>query len=363
MDVVVGALTAAAAATGVSIDLIDGLWTLGVLAPVLAFAAIVLGRMLPVLGLVALAAAPLLSSAVAHDPMVTWTITVFGAFLLTYRGLHPVLTGPVIGAADYLAVAGFESDPLSPTAFLAISFAVAAAASGSAVRARLEAIRVARQRAVDAREAREVAADRRVAEERLRIARDLHDMVGHEVAVLSLQLGMVEVALPADADRAREALVATRAGVQSILHETQRILSVLRVGSEDPTRQPVPDIARIADVVASFRAVGLAIDAELDEAPEHLDPAVSAAAYRIVQEGLTNAQRHGTGPVALRLALDERRMTVTIRNAVAAEPTATGGGGYGLVGMRERVQSAGGRLDIDDSRGRFTVTAVLALDG
>lgn len=254
---------------------------------------------------------------------------------------------------DAAAIAGFAS-------------AIAAAAAGNAVRNRDRYWKALEERALDAIAARESETNRRVAEERVRIARDLHDMVGHEIAVVNMNLGVAEVNLPPDSQRSRDALDAARAGVTAVLRETQSILQVLRGGSsavEDQT-QPVPGVDQISGLIDSYRRIGLKVNAEIDTVVDKLDPTVDTAIYRIVQEALTNAHRHGNSDVDLAIksaagfivaAVTNRRSSTGSRNLP--------GEGYGLVGMRERATSAGGVLDIGGDETMFTVTATVPIHG
>jgi signal transduction histidine kinase len=201
------------------------------------------------------------------------------------------------------------------------------------------------------------------------------------VAVLGIHLGVAEVNLPSDASVARESLHSARTSVQSVLLETQRILHVLRsdsTGGPDSGAglRPAPDFSRIPDLIESCRNAGVDVRADLAPAPAALDPEVSTAAFRIVQEALTNSQRHGSEPVSLTTTVADSVLTITVSNpktlrtAKIASPTQGRPGvapaarrGYGLVGMRERAASAGGKLVAEDREDLFQVTATLRVDG
>jgi signal transduction histidine kinase len=299
------------------------------------------------------------------DPTVYWTIAVFTLFSVTVRGRAGIPSGVVTGLLVYASVlyadkVGFTD----PAATIALATSLAAAACGAALRGHQNYWLALEQRTADAVATRESEANRRVAEERVRIARDLHDVVGHEVAVIGMHLGVAEVSLPAGDSAARAALESARASVRRVLHETQLILAVLRhEGDDDDEARPTPDIAQIPALVETFRAAGLVIDTVIDQDTGALDPTVSLAAYRIVQEALTNAQRHGRGPVELQIRCNEEHLTVSAANDRDNRDISGGGSGYGLVGMHERVRSAGGQLSIDDDGRRFCVTAVLKREG
>jgi signal transduction histidine kinase len=198
-----------------------------------------------------------------------------------------------------------------------------------------------------------------VAEERLRIARDLHDSVGHEIAVVSMHLGVAEVQLKANPDDASAALNAARTGVQSVLRETQEILQVLRVGEEAGSLAPTPDHSRVAGLVDSYREAGLEIDAQLSGFDHDLPRHTSTAVFRIVQEALTNAERHGQGLVSIRADITGQEAKIEVVNLVRADGQDTSGGGNGLVGMIERAESAGGHLAVSNDGRVFSVSARL----
>jgi signal transduction histidine kinase len=148
--------------------------------------------------------------------------------------------------------------------------------------------------------------------------------------------------------------------VKSLLAETQEILRVLRPGRDADTTSPAASHHSIPDLVQACRAAGMHVDARLGDLSSELPPQASAAIYRIVQEALTNAQRHGAGTVSLTVDVADRAVTVEAVNPLP--PTAghlTAGSGQGLIGMRERAAAAGGHLDVGAHEGSFHVRAVL----
>ncbi|PUB31928.1 signal transduction histidine kinase [Promicromonospora sp. AC04] len=356
-------LIGVAAACGVVVLLVQGYSLAVAVGPLVAVIGVAVGRRRPTPGLLVIAASPLVATVLQVAPLLTWTITVFALLYLTLRGLSARIAAPVVAGANYLAVAMFGGGLGDPEALVAGSLALAAAGTGSATRGQVRYLEAMEQRAIDAIATRDIEVSQSVAEERMRIARDLHDVIGSEVAVLSMQLGMAEVALPDDADGSRTALTSARQGVQSILLETQRILDVLRVAPDEESLKPPPGIGRVPELVDSFRAVGLDVRTTLAPVPPGVDPAVSAAAFRVVQEALTNAQRHGAGPATVELAIDGPILTVQVSNRVAEAGASSPGRGYGLVGMRERVQSVGGKLTVDAQTVSFRITATMRLSG
>ncbi|WP_222196050.1 sensor histidine kinase [Modestobacter italicus] len=332
-----------------------------VLTLVVSAAGVVLGYRRPVLGLGLLAAGPLVAAVAGVEPIVAWQVSMFGAFLLCLRGLSGVWCAVVIGAADFLAMGlaagsfGFDD----PIAWIAGTTAFAAAAAGSAIRGQQQYWAALQERTHEAVAGRDAAVQRSVAEERLRIAHDLHDTLGHEIAVVSMHLGAAEVHLPATAAPAREHLVAARGSVKSLLAETQEILSVLHTGPGGVPPGPVASHHEIPDLVDKVRAAGMDVDACIGDLSRELSPQTSAAAYRITQEALTNAQRYGRGQVRLAVEVAGPAVTVEAVNAVASPASDPDRIGQGLIGMRERAAAAGGRLEVTNDRGTFRVRAAL----
>ncbi|MGG7100099.1 sensor histidine kinase [Rhodococcus sp. 24CO] len=305
--------------------------------------------------------------AIFWDPLVPWTVAVFTVFSLTLRGTSGLGTGLAAGFVAYAASVYADSAGLLDSAAVAgFASAIAAAAAGNALRNRERYWKALEERALDAIATRESETNRRVAEERLRIARDLHDMVGHEVAVVSMNLGVAEVNLPPGSQRSRQALDAARVGVAAVLNETQSILNILRGDSsaiEDQT-QPVPGVDQISGLIDSYRRIGLNVSAEIDTVADKLDPTVDAATYRIVQEALTNAHRHGDSDADLTIRSAGGFIVIEVTNRRGSAGSRNRlGEGYGLVGMRERATSAGGVLDIGGDETMFTVKATIPTQG
>ncbi|MFT4305744.1 MAG: histidine kinase, partial [Microbacterium sp.] len=233
----------------------------------------------------------------------------------------------------------------------------AAAAIGSGLRLQHRYLAVLEQRAAEAIATREREAERRVAEERVRIARDLHDVVGHEVAVVSMQLGIAEMAIPVDNTDARNALRAARAGVRNVLTESQHILAVLRSPDHDAATAPVPGVARIPELLTSYQQLGLTITATMDDLTD-VGSTAGVALYRVLQEALTNAHRYGTGSADIRISAAADHVALRVQNRRHPGAARSGiGSGLGLVGMRERINAAGGTLTADADGVLFVVEA------
>jgi signal transduction histidine kinase len=178
--------------------------------------------------------------------------------------------------------------------------------------------------------------------ERNRLARELHDSVGHALAVTTLQAAAAQRLLDTDPGFVRTALAAIEEAGRGAAEELDHVIGLLR--EQDRGRPaPPPTLADLDRLVADARAAGLELDVDVGGAVDQAPAAVSREGYRIVQEGLTNAVRHGGwAPVSLRLAVAGRTLEIELTNPL--RPGAPGGGGRGLDGMRERVDLLGGRM-------------------
>jgi signal transduction histidine kinase len=210
--------------------------------------------------------------------------------------------------------------------------------------------------------AAEAHAGQQVSEERLAIARELHDLLAHNLSVMNVQTGAALHLLRSDTDRAEESLLAARDAGRTVLDELRDLLAVLRRDSDGGApRASLPKVDDLPALVATMRAAGLQVVWTDIGDRTSLAPAVSLAAYRIIQEALTNAAKHGAGTATL--TTDWRRdvLVITVTNAT---PTVTGergvsSGGHGLIGMRERAVSNGGSLEAGPVDTNFRVRAHL----
>src|SRR5690348_1455703 len=229
-------------------------------------------------------------------------------------------------------------------------------------------IAVANRRAyVDSiRDRAEQDARRRLDEERLRIARELHDVVAHTMATINVQAGVAAHILPTHPEVAAESLQAIKTASKEGLRELRAILNVLRQADDADPTQPAPGTAQLEDLIAGARRAGLETTLTVTGDPVPLPAAVDLAAYRIVQESLTNAIRHAgpaTAAVSLGYAHDELRIEVTDTGR-GPVPPAGHNGGHGLAGMRERAATVGGTLETGPAAaGGFRVAARLPLGG
>lgn len=200
--------------------------------------------------------------------------------------------------------------------------------------------------------------DRATAEERLRIARELHDVVAHGMSAVSLQAQVARRAAEAGREVDVDLLRSVERSAQEVMADVRRLLGVLRVPAAGET-SPVPGLDALAELVAECHRLGQSVRLTESGVSRALPPALSAAAYRIVQECLTNARRHG-GPGTTSLVLDwhEHELWLSVCNPVGAGPDAAGSGS-GLRGLEERVRMWGGRSQVQRGDGTWLVEVVL----
>jgi signal transduction histidine kinase len=209
---------------------------------------------------------------------------------------------------------------------------------------------------------REHEAARRAEQERLRIARELHDVVAHTLTEINVQAG--SAAERTAAGDARASLETIEQASHEAIGELRAILGVLRDRDyPEPPRAPAPSIQGVPELTERARQMGLEVDLEVSgEAPPRLSDAVSLAAYRIVQESLTNARRHTPGaPVTVRLHYDTTLLRIAVDNPTTAAPNGNGATppGVGITGMKERAAALGGILHAGTENGAFHVNAEL----
>ncbi|MDG4779366.1 histidine kinase [Micromonospora sp. WMMD961] len=197
--------------------------------------------------------------------------------------------------------------------------------------------------------------------ERNRLARELHDSIGHALTVATLQAGAAREVLHTDPEFVRRALTAIEDTARTAMDELDHVLGLLREnGIDRPAVAPQRTLADLDRLVTDARAAGLAVHAHRVGDPARVPPAVSREGYRIVQEGLTNAARYGDGPVTVRLDLHPGELELELVNAMSRPGRAPlGQGGRGLDGMRERVLLLGGRITVGPDGDRWLIRARL----
>jgi signal transduction histidine kinase len=255
----------------------------------------------------------------------------------------------VAGLAIALGAAGVVTlnDPgqgWSDYAGVVLLFSIAWLA-GLAIGRKLEQASAAQERAERLEREREAEARAAVAEERARIARELHDVVGHSVSVMTVQASAVRRRLTPDQEQEREALEIVEQTGREALAEMRRLVGVLRRPEEAPALAPQPSLEHLDRLVAQARESGLPVELRIEGEPTQLPPGVDLTAYRLVQEGLTNAIKHARASkadVVVRYGDGTVEVVVTDDGPGGGDG---GGGGHGLVGMRERVTVYGGELE------------------
>lgn len=274
--------------------------------------------------------------------------------------------GAAITGWTAIGAAVYESVPASAILTQAIFVAVPLYLGREVYRrrARMEELQ---RRAEQAERDREEQARRAVAEERTRIARELHDVVAHQVTVMTIQAdGAARLARDAD-PRVGSALETIKETGQHALAEMRRVVGLLRTASDDDDLAPQPQMADLDALVARVGDAGLPVEVELEGDLGGLAEGVQLSAYRVIQESLTNAVRHG-GPgtsARVRVACHDRQLEVVVEDdgRGAAAEAGRAGGGNGLVGMRERVAVLGGSLEAGPRQGGgFRVHATLPTD-
>lgn len=235
--------------------------------------------------------------------------------------------------------------------------------------AALRALRVARTELVEQSElTEEERARRTLLEERNRIARELHDVVAHHMSVISIQAQVAPHLVENPSDELRENLTGIRENAVEALAELRRVLGVLR--SEDAVADglrhaPQPTLERLDELIGKVRSAGITVTAETTGRRRPLPPGVELSAFRIVQEALSNVLRHAPGARArVQVGYHSAAVTVRVTNTAPASPgRSTGGGGHGLLGMRERTAMLGGDLTHGPTPGGgFEVVATLPLE-
>lgn len=232
---------------------------------------------------------------------------------------------------------------------------------GRRVRARGEYLRILQERADQLERERLIDAERAVAAERTRIARELHDIVAHQVSLMTVQAGAAKTIAGTDPEAAVKAMNSIEVAGRQALDELRHLLGVLRPGSEDTEMGPQPGRADLPRLVEEVERAGLDVSLVLDDGRQRLPARIELAIYRIVQEALTNVLKHA-GPEAraeVRIRTGERAVTIEVEdNGVGTMRLRQSG--HGIAGMRERAQLLGGTLEAGPrAGGGFSVTARL----
>jgi signal transduction histidine kinase len=291
------------------------------------------------------------------------------AFLTVVLAGHRVIAWAGL-AAGYVAflwaeVAFRGDDPPGWAAMIGLAaWLLVLAAAG-------EGLRIRRLRAAEAARIREEEARRRAGEERLRIARELHDVLAHNISLINVQAGVALHLMEEQPEQARTALTAIKAASKDALGELRSVLDVLRHVDEGAPRAPTAGLADLDRLVSGATAAGIDVRVVTSGTPRPLPPSVDLAAFRIVQEALTNVTRHaGQATATVSLTYGEEGLTVSVEDdgrGVNGAGAGTGperprerGGGNGIRGMKERASALGGDVEAGPRPGGgFRVTASL----
>jgi signal transduction histidine kinase len=341
----------------------DG-WAVVLLAT--AAAALVLARRYPVAALLVVFGTTLVYFALGYADGPIWLALVV-AYITAIAAGHRLLTAivAVAGYGMFPWLDYFLRDGPAPSltglaglaAWLLVLFGVG------------EAIRIRRERMAEAVRMREGEAKRRASEERLRIAQELHDALGHHLSLINVQAGValhVNEQLP---EEARAALSAIKQASKEGLTELRSVLEILRQDGERAPRSPTSTLDRVEELIGQARAAGLEVALTMEGRSRPLPFGVDVAAFRIVQEALTNVARHaGPAKASVRIEYGEDELVVEVeddgRGAVAANAARNAdGAGKGIVGMRERAAALGGELQAGPrAEGGYRVRARLPVE-
>jgi signal transduction histidine kinase len=283
------------------------------------------------------------------------------------RGRMHLVAAVVAAAAAVIVadvfLAGHHAHALTLQTAAHVALVAVPVLAAEALRNRRSYIQLLLERLELAERTREEEAQRRAEQERLRIARELHDVVAHTLTTINVQAGVAAHLLDRDPGQTKNSLATIEAASHDALDELRAILGLLREadGAEVPL-EPAPDLDGVGALVELARDTGADIGLEIEgEPPERIPEAVRQAAFRIVQESLTNATRHAPGATArVRLAYEEDRLRVAIENGSGRVGNGNGRGpGLGIAGMRERASALGGTLEAGPCPDGFKVTAEL----
>jgi signal transduction histidine kinase len=334
------------------------------LAAVLAAAVAVRGRY-PIAALIVLNAVTLVWFLGSYPGRLIALAPLIGCYTLAgHRGWRWGLAGALLTAliqiiAIRVVLGDTETAGVVPGAVL---LAATAGSAGAAVGYYRAALAVTRGQLAREAQTREERARRLVAEERLRIARELHDVFGHAMATISVQAGVGLHLIDQRPEHTREALTAIKKICDDGLVDVKTILGILRADTpmEERPRGPQGGLGQLTELIDTAETAGLRVELDIDGEPRPLPVPVDLAAYRIIQEALTNVLRHaGAHTVHLALKHEPSRLLIRIRDDGTASSTADGRG-YGIDGMRERAHALSGRLTAaPHPEGGFEVLAEL----
>lgn len=276
------------------------------------------------------------------------------AYTIAVRAERRTTAAVLLISAALLMAAGLVLQPLSWSTVTrtcsTVIFPLAAGVLGHSAQNRRAYLAAVEERALRAEESRESEARRRVAEERVRIARELHDLVAHEITLANAQATVAAHFFDSRPEQARTSLRQLVETTRQALDELRATVGLLREsGDHAQPAEPAPGLAQLPTLIESFRRAGLTVSVHEEGPAGTLPPGLDLTAYRIIQEALTNVTKHaGIGRARVGLAWTRDLVTLTITDDGPGDHTipgpSAGSGGYGLIGIRERVTAVGGRL-------------------
>jgi signal transduction histidine kinase len=303
-----------------------------------------LGLAAPLAALACFALASLPAPAWVLDSSFVYLIVMLSCGLggYTARSWQHVIGLGVVAACGSVAALRHPDPSLAQGASV-VAFMAIAWAAGALVRLPVSRAASAEERATQLELEQALAAQQAVADERRRIARELHDIIAHSVSVMTLQAGAVRRRLTPDQVREHDSLLAVEETGREALAEMRHLVGLLKEEDAVPSLAPQPGMGALGSLVSSVRAAGLPVDLRVEGAARRLPPGVDLAAYRVVQEALTNTLKYGgtaEAHVRIQWASDELRIEVANDGRNTSNGT-----GFGQEGMRERLRLYGGRLE------------------
>ncbi len=376
-DIALGLLLILTACTPEDHEKLQFLWSPGRALPLIIMAVVLPFRRKyprPTLGVVVFLSlvaivVPSLTSGYSRLPSLGYQIAVavviFQVALTSSRRQTIIISSFTIGLLGIAVAAALGLVPsLIVGGTAVIGFA---AAAGNGVRNRRAYIDAITERAERAERTRDLEAQRRVTDERLRIARELHDAAAHQIAAINLHAGVASKVLTDRPEEAERALAVIRESASSVLKEISTLLGLLRSGDDQIRTEPRPvlGVAGIGDMIEMFERLGLRVAFESRGTERPLSGSVDVVAYRVVQEALTNAHKHGSRhEVSLSLIYEAEEFTIVSVNPIDPSRVAqveNPSGRHGLLGMRERLELVGGTLVSSDSNGSYALRASIPL--
>jgi signal transduction histidine kinase len=277
----------------------------------------------------------------------------------TWIGAGIIIGAQLVGSLS--AVALGNSTPQTGSYF----FYTIAWILGKTIQHRNELSRRLADRAETLEQTRDAEVDKAVSHERSRMARELHDVVSHSVSLMTLQAGAARQALDVHPQRARQQLLGIESTGREAMVEMRRLLGLLREAPDEPALEPQPSLRHIDLLVERMKEAGLPVQLSADDIPSSMPRGVDLTAYRIVQEGLTNALKHSNPTcVQVNIRVLESAVEIEVEDDGIPGSVSAGSHGHGLIGMQERVAIYGGQLDAGPALGRgFRLKARIPFEG